>query len=547
MRVSTSATCWAIALGAVLAPACVKQGCPEGSSRAGGQCVEQGDASLDAARVDDAGGDSAEPDAVRDASDASDTGVADTGVADAASSDGEAPCDGGESVICWHDSDHDGYAVRGTSKASVCGTTCEDGWTDRDPAKRPDCREGDDGRHPGATETCNALDDDCDGKTDEDSGDMCAAPHATGTCGKGGVCGIGSCQSGWGDCDSLWGNGCESSLDTDVHCAACDRYCDPIAMCAEVSDGQDCLCPLPYWYGLDCAGPGPIAAGGRHTCAIKLDGTVACYGDNASGQKNAPGGTFTQLAAGVGTTCGLRSDGTVECWGSNDKGQATPPSGSFAQVTVSSINTCGLKANGDVICWGASQTDPGGTDEHGQGLPPAEKFRQISAAPTHTCGVRTDGTVACWGQGTTTGMCDQFIYGECGQSDPPAGRFIQVTTGLFHSCGLRPDGKVECWGGTTGKLNMPTDETFRVLSAGRYHTCGLTTDGNIVCWGSGTSVTSYPNFGQSVVPAGTYVGVGVGDLHSCGIRSDLTIYCWGDNTYAVTGNVGGTDTFPVIP
>jgi hypothetical protein len=46
-----------------------------------------------------------------------------------------------------YDQDGDGY--------SVCGTDCDD---------------GNDGVHPGATESCNGLDDDCDGVTDEGTG-----------------------------------------------------------------------------------------------------------------------------------------------------------------------------------------------------------------------------------------------------------------------------------------------------------------------------------------------------------------------------------------
>ena len=44
--------------------------------------------------------------------------------------------------------------------------------------------------------------------------------------------------------------------------------------------------------------------------------------------------------AGGFHTCGVRTDGSVECWGSNEDvggnevGQATPPSGEFASVSA---------------------------------------------------------------------------------------------------------------------------------------------------------------------------------------------------------------------
>src|SRR5262245_27776175 len=67
-----------------------------------------------------------------------------------------------------------------------------------------------------------------------------------------------------------------------------------------------------------------ISAGGFHTCGVKTDGTLACWG-----QATPPGGTFTQVSAGFAHTCGVKTDGTLACWGANGDGQATPPGGTF--------------------------------------------------------------------------------------------------------------------------------------------------------------------------------------------------------------------------
>ena len=77
-----------------------------------------------------------------------------------------------------------------------------------------------------------------------------------------------------------------------------------------------------------------VSAGGYHTCGLKGDGTVACWGENDYGQSTPPAGTFTQVSAGYGHTCGVKSDGTVACWGTNDYGQSTPPAGTFTQVSA---------------------------------------------------------------------------------------------------------------------------------------------------------------------------------------------------------------------
>src|SRR5204863_153395 len=93
--------------------------------------------------------------------------------------------------------------------------------------------------------------------------------------------------------------------------------------------------------------PGTVAqvsAGLWHTCALRTDGTVACWGSNVGpgegfsggylGQATPPMGTFTQVSAGAWHTCGLRPDGTVACWGNNTQGQATPPAGTFTRVSA---------------------------------------------------------------------------------------------------------------------------------------------------------------------------------------------------------------------
>ena len=69
-----------------------------------------------------------------------------------------------------------------------------------------------------------------------------------------------------------------------------------------------------------------MSAGGGHSCGVRTDGTIACWGDNRRGQAVAPSGAFTTVSAGGGHSCGVRTDGTAECWGSDFSGAATVPS-----------------------------------------------------------------------------------------------------------------------------------------------------------------------------------------------------------------------------
>ncbi len=65
-----------------------------------------------------------------------------------------------------------------------------------------------------------------------------------------------------------------------------------------------------------------VSAGSLHACAIKPDGTVACWGNNLDGQSTPPEGAFLWISAGQFHTCGLRSGGGLECWGAMGLGQA---------------------------------------------------------------------------------------------------------------------------------------------------------------------------------------------------------------------------------
>ena len=164
-----------------------------------------------------------------------------------------------------------------------------------------------------------------------------------------------------------------------------------------------------------------VVGGWRHSCGLRSDGTIACWGRNEewritscetdlpagelplcdtewarTGQADPPAGQFSAVAAGGEHSCGLRTDGTIACWGRNEDGQADPPAGRFRSVAAGGTvltggggHSCGLRTDGTIACWGY------GGD--GQTDAPPGVFTAVSAGGDFSCGVRAVGTIECWG------------------------------------------------------------------------------------------------------------------------------------------------------
>ena len=320
-----------------------------------------------------------------------------------------------------------------------------------------------------------------------------------------------------------------------------------------------------------------VEAGGDHTCAIALDGTLACWGDNSRNQLEVPSGEFTQLSAGTDHTCAvdiehaavcwgsntygraeaptaeflavsaaddytcaLRVNGTIECWGWDVLDRLDPPLGAFVALESDSLTSCGLRRDGSVECWGANWW---GLDE----APPGP-FVQIGVADTHACGLRAGGEIECWGleecsesDKTWEGVDPQSSYhpkwtghvvmacsaGESpsdhGQAAPPRGEFASVSVARWYSCGVRADGSAECWGDSRYQAARDAAGTWTESRNGIEYFChhGLVRDG---CSRDG-------DYSQTDVPPGNYLRISIGDGHSCGLHVDGTLECWGDNLF----------------
>ncbi len=226
-----------------------------------------------------------------------------------------------------------------------------------------------------------------------------------------------------------------------------------------------------------------IAAAFDHTLALKTDGTVIAWGNNALGQTNVPPGLtgVRSVAAGYGHSVALKTDGTVVAWGYSWEAVPGGLSGVKA-IAASDSHTLALKNDGSVVAWGNNGS--------GQCNVPAglTGVQAIAAGAAHSLLVKADGTVVAFGWNTS------------GQCNVPAGLtgVRAVAAGTAHSIALKHDGTMVGWGSNHhGQLNIPVGLTGvrAIATAGgdssdyKGHTVALKEDGTVLAWGSGGGQT----------------------------------------------------------
>ena len=173
---------------------------------------------------------------------------------------------------------------------------------------------------------------------------------------------------------------------------------------------------------------------------------------------------FLSLSAGATHSCGIKANSAVACWGDNGNGQSDPTSGiqgvdantRFLAVSAGTVHSCGIKADGAAACWGFDGHGRASPSSSSQGVDADTRFLSLSAGGNHSCGIKADGAAACWG------------LNDDGQADPTSGaqsidantRFLAVSAGSLHSCGIRADGAAACWGFDGNKEASPPPDSF---------------------------------------------------------------------------------------
>ena len=244
-----------------------------------------------------------------------------------------------------------------------------------------------------------------------------------------------------------------------------------------------------------------IAAGPFETCAIRPDGSLACWG---AVDRALPTGTFESVTVGETGGCAIASGGGLACWETEHR----PPAGTFKSVSVGGTSTCAIRTDDTVVCWPSGGVTLGADGNDRVPPPPPGTFTAISVG-WMACGIRTTGALVCWG--------------DEGFPTPPAGTYAAVSVGPG-PCAVRTEGTIACWGDATTLGLDPPSGQFTAISLSLTHACAIRTDRTLACWGTVRGEDPLGVAARS--PSGTWSSVSTGNDHACGIRTDGTVACW---------------------
>ncbi|MBI2896969.1 MAG: hypothetical protein HYY06_25655 [Deltaproteobacteria bacterium] len=202
-----------------------------------------------------------------------------------------------------------------------------------------------------------------------------------------------------------------------------------------------------------------VSAGRDHTCGIAADGQLFCWGANFYGQLGLgvwgspsvqmaptdPTGSaqssWSSVSAGHSHTCAIKANGNLLCWGRNDDGRVGTTEGQIVAENAVRVPSPAV-------------------------ILEAGPWKMVSAGSQHTCATREDGALMCWGDdedgqlGIGGADADPHVApARVGSSAD----WERVAAGLDHTCAANRCGELYCWGANAhGQLGIGPDDQTRV-------------------------------------------------------------------------------------
>ena len=313
-----------------------------------------------------------------------------------------------------------------------------------------------------------------------------------------------------------------------------------------------------------------LSCGSEHTLALKTNGQVWAWGNNASGQL---GDNSVNSAKSPVQVRGLLNNGLLN---------------NAIAVASGGRHSLALLCDGSLLAWGANDAGQLGNGNNDsslfpvlvKGLPNDIPVFSIAAGDMHSIAILVDGSIWAWGDNSFGQLGNTTID----NSSTPvkvsgidgAGfldKAYKVAAGSFHNLVLLSNGDIVSFGNneegqlgngnTGGILLSPTrvlitdklDSLKKVIDvdAGKNHSLALLSDGSLLAWGDNSKGqlgdSSFVDASEPVYVKGisNVKQIASGDDFNIAVLKDSTAWAWGDNANGQLGNnaSGNAHAMPV--